>query len=157
MCYSPVKKGRVKSIFSFSPLFLLEKHITLLSSAPSAYFMESQRGLRFFSLSQKSKAFISFPAFPERCKSTPQLSPNDTQPLSLNLERKPVHIAPVFKEIPKEILPTQCPWSTVAILSCAAPVGTGGSLRPLPVHTILFSSVSKAGWSHSPMSFSVSL
>lgn len=74
--------------------------------------------------------------------STPKPSPNDTQPLSLNLEKKPVHTQPVVKEIPKEMLLHSCPWSTVAILSCEAPAGARGSFRSLPNQTILFSSVS---------------
>lgn len=136
MCHSPVKKGRVKSIFSFSPLFLLEKHIPLLSSAPSAYFMESQSHSDFSPCSSSPKHQLS--CFSRVMQSTPQPSPNDTQPLSLNLERKPVPTPPVFKAIPAEMLLGSCPWSTVAILSCEAPAGTGGSLRSLPSKPFYF-------------------
>lgn len=136
MCLSPVKKGRVKSIFSFSPLLLLEKHIQLLSSAPPAYFMESQSHSDFCPCPSTPKHQLSCSS--RVMQSTPQPSPNDTQPLSLNLKRKPVQIPPVFKEIPAGMLLGSCPWSTVAILSCEAPAGTRGSLRSLPSKPFYF-------------------
>lgn len=139
------EKGQSKEHFQLQSFIPTGKTHNTAKLSPLSLFHGVTERTQIFLPVPEVQSFHQLSCFSGEMQSTPQLSPNDTQPLSLNLERKPVHIAPVFKEIPKEILPTQCTWSTVAILSCAAPVGTGGSLRPLPVQTILFSSVSKAG------------
>lgn len=137
----PCEKGQSKEHFQLQSFIPAGKTHNTAQLSPSSLFAWSHREHSDFSPCPRSpRHWLS--CFSRVMQSTPQHNPNDTQPFSLNLERKPVHIMPVFKEIHKEILLGLCPWSIVAILSCEAPVGTRGSLRSLPIQTILFSSVS---------------
>lgn len=152
MCHSPVKKGRVKSIFSFSPLFLLEKHITLLSSSPQPISWSLREHSDFSPCPRSPK----LSCFPRAMHSIPQPSQNDTQPLSLNLEGKPVHTPPVFKEIPEEILlDSGALWSFWAV-KLHLELQRVFKVPSHPNHSV-FLLVCKGGWPLSPVEFFVSL
>lgn len=127
----PREKGQSKEHFQLQSFIPTGKTHNTAQLSPLSLFSWSHREHSDSSPCPRSPRH-GLSCFSRVMQSTPQHSPNDTQPFSLNLERKPVHITPVFKEIPKEILLGLCPWSTGASLGCGAPVGTRGSLRSLP-------------------------